>query len=54
MTGKRKKLQVLFILIGAVGMLLTSAYTGWQSDFVHSYGTSVTATFSIYFLLIYA
>jgi len=45
-TGRR----ILFIALGAAGLMLKHAYHGPLEPFVHGYGGNITASFSVYFL----
>jgi hypothetical protein len=40
----------VFVLLGVVGLLFKSLYSGPAEDLVHSYGGNVAASFAVYFL----
>jgi hypothetical protein len=46
-----KTRNVLFILLGVLGLLLTERYSGPQARFVRSYGGNIAASFAVYFLI---
>lgn len=55
MNNKEKLRNVLFILLGVVGLLLKKQYNGIHSEFVKSYLGNISISFAIYFLVsIYA
>lgn len=41
---------MLFVLLGAAGLVLKVQYSGPYRDVVHSYGGNVAASFAVYFL----
>lgn len=45
-----KTRNVLFVLLGVLGLLLKGKYSGPQAGFVHNYGGNITVSFAVYFL----
>jgi hypothetical protein len=43
--------NVLFTLLGVIGLLLKGRYTGPYRELVHSYGGNITVSFAVYFML---
>jgi len=43
--------NVVFVLVGAAGLVLKGSYTGPEMEFVHSYLGNVAASFAVYFIL---
>jgi len=46
-----KTRNVLFILLGVLGLLLRGRYSGPQAGFVRSYGGNIAVSFAVYFLI---
>ena len=46
----RRLLRVLFVLIGALGLILGGRYSGPAEILVHSYGSNIAFSFAAYFL----
>lgn len=50
MTRASKIRNVLFVLLGVVGLILKGRYTGPLEEIVHNHGGNVTASFAAYFV----
>ena len=46
-----KTRNVVFALLGAIGLVLGGRYSGSHMELVHSYGGNIAASFAVYFIL---
>ena len=43
--------NIVFVLLGVIGLIFTSKYEGSYYELIHSYAGNVTASFAVYFIV---